>query len=344
MNPSIRRQLRRPMKLIFIVCFSTAFILAVSGSSTRFALPFGTLARILDEPLLSPLEEGYESAGVFNPTVIKEGHDFVMIYRAQDRKGTSRLGYAMSSDGVHFTRRQAPVMTPEEEYENGGGLEDPRVVKIGDEYLLTYTGYNNLDGQGPDGKDAQLCLATSHDLVRWKRQGVIMPAYQGKWNIGWTKSGAILTSRVRGKYWMYYLGDARELGSQMGLAVSDDLRHWSDATAQPVLRSRPGTFDSRVVEPGPPPILLPGGILLIYNGADDRLVYRTGWVLFDKEDPTRVLARAEHPLFEPELEWEKTGQVPNVVFVEGLVREPNRWLFYYGAADTFIGAAAAPTK
>jgi predicted GH43/DUF377 family glycosyl hydrolase len=317
-------------------------VAAVGIGAANFLLPFGKLKRLAPQPILSPRAKGFESAGVFNPAVIKVGSKTIMLYRAQDAKGTSRIGYATSNDGVHFKRRSEPVLAPEAPYEKGGGVEDPRVVKIGGEYLMTYTGYNNVDGAGPDHKDAQLCLATSADLIHWKRRGVILPAYHGKWNVGWTKSGAIVTSRIRGKYWMYYLGDARDLGSQMGLATSEDLLHWTDATREPVLRSRPGTFDSRVVEPGPPPVILPQGILLIYNAADDHLVYRTGWVLFDKDDPARVLARAEQPIFEPDLDWEKTGQVPNVVFVEGLIIEPGRWLFYYGGADKFIGVAAAP--
>ena len=68
---------------------------------------------------------------------------------------------------------------------------------------------------------------------------------------------------------------------------------------------------------------------------------RTGWVLFDKNDPARVLARADKPLFEPEKPWEKVGQVPSVVFVEGLVREGPQWLFYYGGADKYVGVAVA---
>ena len=54
-------------------------------------------------------------------------------------------------------------------------------------------------------------------------------------------------------------------------------------------------------------------------------MYRTGSVLFDKNDPTKVLARAEQPIFEPVKDSEKNGQVPNVVFVEGMVRNGNRW-------------------
>jgi predicted GH43/DUF377 family glycosyl hydrolase len=83
------------------------------------------------------------------------------------------------------------------------------------------------------------------------------------------------------------------------------------------------------------------GILLIYNGANDALVYRTGWALFDRRDPTRLIARAEAPMFSPDRDWEIHGQVPNVVFVEGLVREGARWLFYYGGSDTAVGVAEA---
>jgi len=307
-------------------------------------LPFGAWVRVTNDPIVSPRGSGFESAGTFNPAVVKHNGEFVMLYRAQDEQGRSSLGFASSRDGVHFHRRPAPVMSGEEPYEKGGGVEDPRLTKIGNLYYLTYTGYNNVDGVGPKHQDAQLCQATSSDLIHWKRHGVIMPAYHGEWNVGWTKSGAILPKKINGKYWMYYLGDAAKQGSQMGVAFSTDLEHWTDALDHPILSSRPGMFDSQVVEPGPPPILTGKGILLIYNGADDKLVYRTGWVLFDKKDPTRVLSRSEEPLFVPVEEWEKVGQVPNVVFVEGLVREGKRWHLYYGSADKYVGVASATPR
>lgn len=262
---------------------------------------------------------------------MKRGREYVMLYRAQDANGTSRLGYASSSDGAHFTRRADPVFSPEADYEKDGGVEDPRLVKTGNLFYLTYTAYNK--------KDAQLALATSTDLIHWQRKGVILPAYKGNWNVGWTKSGAILTEKIRGHYWMYFLGTAADKTDQMGLAWSDDLEHWTEATQTPVLPRRPGMFDSRVVEPGPPPILNSEGILLIYNGADDKLVYRTGWAIFDRKDPTHLLRRSDEPVFAPEMDWEKVGQVPNVVFVEGMVRSGNRLLLYYGAADKYIGVA-----
>lgn len=311
-------------------------IFAALALAASFALPFGEWKRVAEVPALTPQGSGFESAGVFNPAVIQHGGSYAMLYRAQDSKGTSRLGYASSPDGLHFSRRTEPVLVPETDYEKDGGVEDPRLVRIGDLFYLTYTGYNK--------KDAQLCLATSTDLIRWDRKGVILPAYKGNWNVGWTKSGAIVPEEIAGRYWMYFLGTAADKTDQTGLAYSSDLIHWMEATKTPVLPKRAGRFDSRVVEPGPPPVVLPNGILLIYNGADDHLVYATGWALFDRRDPSRLLARSDQPIFRPEQTWEKVGQVPNVVFVEGLVRDGRTWRFYYGGADKYIGIAEATSR
>ena len=298
--------------------------------------------RASNEPILRPeaAHAAWTSFGLFNPTAIKIGSKTVLLFRAQDEKHTSRIGYAESEDGLHFTVRPEPVLSPEAPYERGGGVEDPRVVKIGDLFYLTYTGYNL--------HDAQLCLATSTDLLHWKRLGVILPSYKGTWNTQWTKSGAIVPEKINGKWWMYYLGTKKDsdgkMRDHMGIASSPDLIHWSDATDKPVLDRRPGAFDSRVMEPGPAPFLTDAGILLLYNGANENLVYSPGWVLFDKNDPRHVLARADKPFIAPSLPWEKTGNVPNVIFLEGAVPEEPvstqklQLLGYYGGADKYIGA------
>jgi beta-1,2-mannosidase len=301
-------------------------------------LPFGAWRRLSAAPVITPRGVGWEAAGTFNPAVVVEkgvgSNKIVMLYRAQDKQGTSRLGYAESTDGVQFTRRDEPVLSPSAEYEQGGGVEDPRLVQFGDTYHLTYTGYNK--------KDAQLCLATSKDLIHWDRKGVIIPANKGNWNVKWTKSGAIVPEKVSGRYWMYFLGTSADNKDQAGLAFSTDLLHWTEATETPALPVRPGRFDSRVAEPGPAPILTPQGIVLIYNGADDKLVYRTGVAIFDRADPRKLLWRSDEPVFAPEKEWEKVGQVSNVVFVEGMVEQRDRYLIYYGGADTYVGVAEAP--
>src|SRR5437870_10032106 len=317
-----------------LILFTSVWTLALATPTAD--LLFGPWTRASNDPILSPQGTTWESAGAFNPAVVLYKGKIVMLYRAQDAAGTSRLGYAESTDGIHFTRRLEPVLSPETDYEKDGGVEDPRLQKFGDTYYLTYTGYNK--------KDAQLCLATSRDLIHWERKGVILPAYKGNWNIGWTKSGAIVLGKIQGKYWMYFLGTSADKTDQMGLAYSTDLIHWTEATQTPVLPRRPGQFDSRVVEPGPPPIITRDGIVLIYNAADDKLVYRTAVAVFDPHDPSKLLSRTEKPIFAPEKEWEKVGQVPNVVFVEGMVRQDSRYLFYYGAADKYVGVAEARAK
>jgi beta-1,2-mannosidase len=114
---------------------------------------------------------------------VLSGEEYVVIYRAQDAQGLSSLGRARSQNGINYTADPEPYLTPTASYETGGGIEDPRVVEIGGVYYLTYTGYDIPSAL------AQLCLATSSDLITWDRQGVILPAYQGTWNRGWTKSG-----------------------------------------------------------------------------------------------------------------------------------------------------------
>jgi predicted GH43/DUF377 family glycosyl hydrolase len=321
MRPAFRR-------LSFLVL---AVVLLAAQKEAR--LPFGAWRRASDTPILAPRGDGWEAAGTFNPAVVLRGDKLVMLYRAQDKHGTSRLGYAESSDGVHFTRRDEPVLSPSEAYERDGGVEDPRLVQFGETYYLTYTGYNKTD--------AQLCLATSKDLIHWKRKGVIIPANKGNWNVKWTKSGAIVPEKIDGKYWMYFLGTSADGKDQAGLASSTDLLHWTEASQTPVLPVRAGSFDSRVAEPGPAPIVTPAGIVLIYNGADDKLDYRTGVAIFDRNDPRKLLWRSDAPIFSSEKEWERVGQVPNVVFVEGMVQQKDRYLFYYGGADKYVDVAEA---
>lgn len=284
--------------------------------------PIGPFVKYEGNPILLPQGVGFESKAVFNPAVIKDGETFYMLYRAEDWSGkgwwngTSRIGLAYSDDGIHFERYpDNPVIGPEYDYEKPGGCEDPRLVKVDDTYYLTYTGYN--------GQTARLCLATSEDLIHWRKYGPIFSEWR------WSKSGAILSEKINGEYIMYF-GD-----SNIWIAYSDDLIHW-EAEMEPVMRLRIGYFDSKLVEPGPPPIITDEGILLIYNGSDQQSRYSTGWVLFSKEDPTKVLRRANEPILEVTKDWEKFGKVYNVVFAEGLVEYEDTWYLYYGAADTYI--------
>lgn len=294
--------------------------------SPRHGALRGPFERFAGNPILGPSGEGWEAKDVFNPAAWSDGETVFLLYRAEDRKGvpgrefTSRLGLARSADGRQFMRHPAPVLEATEPYETPGGCEDPRLVRIHEQFYLTYTAY--------DGRTARLCMAVSDRLDRWEKWGPLLPER------GWTKSGAILDQPVGGRYWMYF-GD-----TNIWAAHSTDLRQWT-VVEPPVLRPRPGQFDSRLVEPGPPPRRTADGLWLIYNSADADLRYAVGQALFDPDDPTRLLWRDDRPLLEPATADEIEGQVPRVVFAEGLVSFRGEWLLYYGMADSRIGLAVA---
>lgn len=295
----------------------------------------------------------WEEKDVFNPAaVVREGKVY-LLYRAEDKigvhAGTSRIGLAVSDDGLHFSKMNEPVLYPDNDslkvYEWEGGIEDPRVIEAPDgQYVMTYTAY--------DGKVARLLLATSTDLRHWTKRGTVL---NGKYKDTWSKSGAIVARRhgsriiaekINGLYWMYF-GD-----TDLFMATSEDLLHWMPLEENGVLRSvlkpRPNYFDSRLVESGPFALITDRGIVLLYNGmnaeedGDPKLAkgaYCGGQVLFDKADPARVVQRLESPFIIPDREYEVTGQVNQVCFLEGMVPFEGRWFLYYGTADSKIAVA-----
>ena len=300
----------------------------------------------------------WEEKDVFNPAAVFRDQKIYLLYRAEDvigkYAGTSRLGLAVSEDGIHFTKFDEPVFYPDQDqmkpYEWEGGCEDPRVVE--DErgkYYLTYTAW--------DGKTARLAIASSEDLFHWNKHGLIFEEFQGgKYRDLWSKSGAIICKRsgnqliaaqINGKYWMYW-GD-----TDIFLAHSTDLIRWSplenpDGSLKSIFGPRQGFFDSDLVEPGPPALITDTGIILIYNSRNRAVngdpdipagTYSAGQILFDPQDPSRVIDRSEANFFQPENDYEITGQVGNVCFLEGLVPLDEEWFLYYGTADSRIAVA-----
>ena len=277
-----------------------------------------------ENPILMP-GSGFDSKAVYNPAVIVDGAEFHMLYRAESGDPcTGRIGYARSKDGIHFTRHPNPVIVPEHGYE-AYGCEDPRLVKFGDIFYLTYVGNGGRYGS------VNICLATSKDLVHWEKHGPILYR-QTDWNVGQVKCGAIVPEEIKGRYVMYFCGEGRPWEPAIGVAYSDDLIHW-DKEDEPVLLPRKGYFDSKGVEPGTNPLVTEEGIFMVYSGWGEDCVYKPGGVVFSKDDPGKLLQRMGKPLFEPAQDWgEKFGSANHVV-AESLVKHGSSWLVYYGAAD-----------
>ncbi len=315
-------------------------------------------------PVLLPGENSFEcpvwrkqirwdEKDVFNPAAVVRDDKVYLLFRAEDNigkyAGTSRIGLAISEDGLHFTKKTQPVFYPSDDslkiYEWEGGVEDPRVVESpGGTYIMTYTAY--------DGKIARLLVASSTDLTNWAKHGLVL---HGKYKDTWSKSGAIVSKqqgskivaeKINGKYWMYF-GD-----TDLFMAKSDDLIHWTpveeNGQLKPVLRPRPKKFDSRLVESGPYALIQEKGIVLIYNsmnldsGGDESIAkgaYCAGQALYDKTDPTKLIDRLEKEFMRPDKPYEVTGQVNQVCFLEGMVPFKGKWFLYYGTADSKIAVA-----
>ena len=306
---------------------------------------------------------GWEESDVFNPAAtVKDGKIYV-LYRAEDNsatgigKRTSRIGLAESEDGIHMKRRKTPVMYPDKdnmkEYEWEGGCEDPRVTMTEDGlYVMAYTSWNR--------KVARLCIATSHDLVKWEKHGpAFAKAYNGRFKDIFCKSGSMVTTikdgkqvltKIDGKYFMYWGEHA------VYAATSDDLVNWTPILDEKnelatVIKPRPQYFGSALTECGPPAILTDKGIVLLYNGKnqtndskrDKRFTagaYCAGQILTDPKEPMKVLQRLDVPFFRPMASFEKSGQyVDGTVFIEGLVFFKNKWYLYYGCADSQVSVA-----
>ncbi|HHX02552.1 MAG TPA: glycosidase [Firmicutes bacterium] len=291
------------------------------------------LERISNSPVLEPRRENqWEQGAVFNTAVVYKDGYFHLLYRASDRdfealrdecpkaekKFCSVIGLAKSRDGINFERNSKPLFVGQGVQE-AWGVEDPRVTKIGDTYYMVYTSFG-----GRSWNDHRISLASSKNLVDWRRHGVLLDEVN--------KDGGLLADKINGKYVLFHRREPN-----IWVAFSDDLKIWYDH--QIVMTTLPNGWETKKIGIAGEPILIEQGYLMIYHAVDDRHVYRLGAALLDRSDPTKVLARLPEPILEPELAWERTGNVPNVVFSCGQAVYDGYLYVYYGAADTVIGAA-----
>lgn len=329
----------------------------------------------IDHPVISPIEGSifycpmrkdsvkWEESDTFNPAAIAKDGKIVVLYRAEDNSGqgigkrTSRIGYAESVDGITMVRRASPVLYPTEDtfkdLDWEGGCEDPRVAMTEDGlYVMLYTAWNR--------EKARLAVATSRDLINWDKHGLAFEkAHDGRFSKLFCKSASILTSirdgkivieKINGKYFMYWGERA------VYAATSDNLIDWepildNEGNLLTLARPRSGHFDSDMTECGSPALLTDHGIVLMYNGRNashktrgDKSypagAYCAGQMLFDPNDPCKLLDRLDTPFFYPEASFEKSGQYKDgTVFIQGLAFLHNKLYLYYGCADSYTGVA-----
>jgi predicted GH43/DUF377 family glycosyl hydrolase len=231
----------------------------------------------------------------------------------------SHLRLLCSEDGVNFRESGRRPLSGEGSQE-AFGIEDCRVSTFEDgRFLLTYTAVS-ADGYG-------VGLRVTRDWETFENFGMIISPSN--------KDCAIFEEKVHGQYVCLHRPSGVIVGGHfMWLGWSPDLAHWGRHTC--IAQTRPGMWDSARIGAGCAPIKTEKGWLAIYHGADKSHRYCLGALLLDLANPTKVLARSEKPLMEPDAPYEQQGFFGNVVFTNGHLVDGDRVSLYYGASDTVI--------
>ena len=285
-----------------------------------------------------------------------------MLYRAvgEYRHYISRLGYAVSSDGVSFRRFEKPVIEPDRSYDKWG-CEDPRITPLNGTYYITYVALSKPPKMG--GGPPRTALASTQDFKTYVKHGIITPEGSDsrdtvlfpkrinkqyvmlhrpynwvKWNI-WKNSGRLYT-RFGEQEVELKLEEEPVFPDRpsIWIAYSRDLKNWYGY--KPIMEPQ-HPWESWKIGAGPPPIETEEGWLLIYHGVDTDKTYRVGAALLDPDNPEKVIARTRSPLLEPEAPYETGGDVPNVVFPTGAITLNDKLYIYYGSADKTCSLATA---
>jgi predicted GH43/DUF377 family glycosyl hydrolase len=311
----------------------------------------------------------FENEGVLNPAAIRIGDSVHIFYRAVHKGNHSSIGYCRLDGPLTIAERwNKPFMSPETDDESHG-VEDARIVKIDNQYYLTYTAY--------DGTNARGALATSKDLMNLKKRGIIVPPItyaefvfraetSGKVNekyyrnqkfyseradpekkmMLWDKNvvffprkingNLVFLHRIRPGIQIVTIKSLKELTK--GFWDNYFLNLEEHIVMDPVHKHESGYIGS-----GCPPIETEYGWLLIYHGVEETekgFVYSACAALLDLNNPSKEIARLPYPLFSPEYEWEQIGEVNNVVFPTGTSLFGGTLFIYYGAADSLIACAS----
>lgn len=341
----------------FIIAICLSFLVSHAfGGKENFEVK---VLRRDSSPLLSFVDHTSEYQQIFNPTWVPaskgtKGKSGLLSRTqncdsavgassptwcggAQDKASILTFSESLHSDHQFTNVTTSSVVFGPSTTEDSWGTEDPRMIynAFDELYYMMYTAYN--------GSSILLSLATSPnpiDANQWTKHGAVFPDQQG------SKSGALLLGKTaQGPHYLLW-GD-----HDIRIASSNDLYHWS-SMGDIIISPRADSFDSRLVESGPPPLLLSNGdYLFFYNSAevgwpeDLTKAYHVGYVILDGQNPAVIKQRSSAPLLSPKYAWE-TGQspytcnAPNVVFLEAAHEiSRDRFRVFFGGADATIGSA-----
>ena len=272
-----------------------------------------------------------------------------MLYRAIGEYDhyISRIGYASSTDGWNFTRRHNPAIFPTEKYETYG-IEDPRATQICDKIFITYVVLSDYVKSYPKVFSA---LAVTKDYNKFNKLGIITKNFNYNKGITFFPEKFKLDYNVSNNnnddeeyYLILHRPDSstdlnlKTIGRDIWLSITNSVSSLHNSI---ILLKPEQAWENLKIGTGPSPIKTRKGWLLIYHGVSIDRIYRVGAALLDLKDPRQVIARTKQPILQPEKDYEKIGDVNNVVFPTGAVVIDKKVLLYYGGADKVCCMASA---
>jgi predicted GH43/DUF377 family glycosyl hydrolase len=286
------------------------------------------LQRYEGNPILKPQDMPYPCEHVYNSAVAKLGKKYVMLLRCGRLHSRSEFGVAFSDDGYTWNVHPEPVMTPATSgpfaLAENKGIEDPRITQIGKDYFLFYSCYST--------RGFQIGLAKTRDFLSFERIALTTAIDYRNCVLFPEKIGGYYARFERPNWgrpgiWMSYSPDMIHWGRQEYIMAPSNRNIWEDCK----------------IGPGAPPIKTARGWLNIYHGVTQTMagsIYRLGVAVHDLKDPRKVIGRAQQFILAPETIHERVGYVPNVVFTNGAILEPDGTIkLYYGGADTCMNVA-----
>lgn len=304
-----------------------------------------SVKRYKHNPILWPnREQSWEAESAFNGSPVKRGEDeIILAYRAVSKPHfyakeevempISQIGRAISNDGgYHFENRKL-LVRPDQSWDRFG-CEDPRVTYFEGMYYIFYTALSTYPF-GPEGIKVAVALSKDMDTVLEKH--LVTPFN--------SKAMTIFPERINGKIVAILTANTDMPPAKIAYAMFDTPEqmwdpnfwaHWYENIDDYILPLQKQAEDH--IEIGAQPVKTEQGWLLFYSYIrdyhTDNKIFGVDAVLLDKNNPNIIIGHSEFPLLTPEEEYEKYGDVPNIVFPSGAMIEGEKALLYYGAADT----------
>ena len=286
-----------------------------------------------EKPILSPEMFNGKYTSIRNPGATTYNSQIFLlptIRYSEDNK--SRLHIAKSYDGINFKLEEKPFIDLDKD--SLLGVEDARITKVKDEYLITFTAYKeNLKEKGIT---TRIGFVKTKDFKTYTDRKIILDKFGNNKNCVIFQDGNPKEYYVVHRPFAGFVCDEKP-GARISL--TKDFENFKDLGS--FLEPTKESWENARVGINTPPIKTDKGYLMFYHGASQSdNTYSMGYLLSDKKNPLNILERSKEPFMKPELDWEKKGEVNNVIFGNGPIVFPdNKIGLYYAGADSAIGFA-----